>query len=74
MKSCAASGATIGLDERRSSFLDDLRKELALRYLEDTTVTVGELALQLGFSDTSNFVRAFRKWTGKTPGQYRDER
>ena len=57
-----------------SDFLDALRQELALRYLEESSVTVGELALQLGFSDTSNFVRAFRKWTGKTPGQYREER
>jgi len=56
-----------------SDFLDSVRRDLALRYLRESSVTVGELALQLGFSDTSNFVRAFRKWTGMTPGQYRDD-
>jgi len=56
-----------------SDFLDTVRRDLALRYLRESSVTVGELALQLGFSDTSNFVRAFRKWTGMTPGQYREQ-
>lgn len=51
--------------------LEDIRKHLALRYLEDDTLTVSEVGYLLGFSEPSVFLRAFRRWMGKTPGSYR---
>ncbi|UYP31315.1 AraC family transcriptional regulator [Pseudomonas sp. Z8(2022)] len=53
--------------------LDDVRKRLALQYLTTTHLPLYEIAQLLGFSDPSNFRRAFRKWTGKLPGDYRNE-
>ena len=51
--------------------LDQVRLELALRYLLDARMTMVDVALSLGFSDQSNFVKAFKRWQGETPGQYR---
>jgi AraC-like DNA-binding protein len=55
------------------SVIDDIRRELALRYLADSRIAVGEIAYLLGFSEGSAFHRAFRRWTRKTPKQYRAE-
>ncbi len=54
--------------------LDDVRKRLALQYLTTTQLPLYEIALLLGFNDSSNFRRAFRKWTGKLPSDYREAR
>lgn len=51
--------------------LDDLRRTLALHYLEGGKVSVNETAYLVGFSDPRAFSRAFKRWTLKTPGQYR---
>lgn len=51
--------------------LDEVRKRLALQYLETTHLPLFEIAQLLGFSDPSNFRRAFLKWTGKAPSHYR---
>ena len=51
--------------------LDQVRLELALRYLLDPRMTMVDIALSLGFSDQSNFVKAFKRWQGETPGQFR---
>jgi AraC-like DNA-binding protein len=51
--------------------LDEVRKRLALQYLSSTHLPLYEIAFLLGFSDPSNFRRAFKKWTGKAPGEYR---
>lgn len=53
--------------------LDEVRKRLALQYLTTTHLPLYEIAFLLGFSDPSNFRRAFKKWTGKAPGEYRRE-
>ncbi|MGJ3246929.1 MAG: AraC family transcriptional regulator [Elainellaceae cyanobacterium] len=47
--------------------LDNTRKELALRHLEDPTFPIHDIAFLLGFSEPSAFNRAFKRWTGKTP-------
>jgi AraC-like DNA-binding protein len=51
--------------------LNGLRRDLALRYLTEDRLAIGEAAYLLGFSDTSAFHRSFRRWTGQTPAQYR---
>lgn len=51
--------------------LSDLRKALAVEYLTQTDMTVDDIAIQLGYSDASNFARAFRRWTSKSPSDYR---
>ena len=51
--------------------LDDLRKGLAVEFLSQSDKTVDDIAHQLGYSDASNFARAFRRWTGKSPTDYR---
>jgi AraC-like DNA-binding protein len=53
------------------SMLDDLRRESALRHLEDPAVSVDDTAFLLGFSSAEAFRKAFNRWTGRTPGEYR---
>lgn len=43
----------------------------ALYYVENTEMTIEEIAHHTGYSDPSNFRRAFAKWTGKSPSDYR---
>lgn len=50
---------------------DGVRKELAIGWLADPDHSFADIALQLGFADTSSFYKAFRKWSGTNPGHYR---
>jgi AraC-like DNA-binding protein len=52
---------------------DTVRGRLAEEYLTDPSVSIAEVAFLLGFSDQSSFNRAFRRWTGQAPGQWRRE-
>lgn len=51
--------------------LDEVRFRLARRYLRTTSMDIGEIAHQLGFSDASGFTRAFRRWAGGTAMEFR---
>lgn len=51
--------------------LDQTRQNIALKYLKDPSTPIHSIAFLLGFSETSAFNRAFKRWTGKTPGDYR---
>ncbi len=51
--------------------LDELRHKLALEYLHGQKTTVNETAYLVGFSDPASFSRAFKRWTGKSPREYR---
>ncbi len=51
--------------------LDSLRRGLAVEYLTRSEHTIDEIAALLGYSDASNFARAFRRWTDKNPSDYR---
>jgi AraC-like DNA-binding protein len=50
---------------------DQLRRDLAIDYLSHSRRSVLDIALQLGFTERSAFHRAFRKWTGASPGEFR---
>jgi AraC-like DNA-binding protein len=54
-----------------SELLEQLRHELALSYLQKTDHDVQEIAFLLGYSLTAAFSRAFRRWEGKSPIEYR---
>ena len=51
--------------------LDEVRSDLARRYLRGPELAVCEVAYLLGFSEPSAFHRAFRRWTGTTPKEFR---
>ncbi|MDF5721038.1 MAG: AraC family transcriptional regulator [Rhizonema sp. PD37] len=51
--------------------LDETRQSLSIHYLQEQHMTVSEVAFLLGFSEASAFSRAFKRWTGTTPGEFR---
>lgn len=51
---------------------DDLRRDAAIEYLARADLTLCEIAGLLGFSEPSAFHRAFKRWTGVAPGEYRN--
>jgi AraC-like DNA-binding protein len=53
--------------------LDELRMQIAMKYLRTTRLANEDIALALGFSDATNFRRAFRRWTNKSPSEIRGE-
>ncbi len=54
-----------------SSLLDSSRRELGLQYVRNSQYSLSEIAYLLGFAEPGNFSRAFRRWYGKSPSQYR---
>jgi len=54
-----------------SRLLDQSRRELASWYLQQSSMSLSELALVLGYSEISAFSRAFRRWFGLSPRQWR---
>lgn len=54
--------------------VDDTRRDLALRYLEDPGKSITDVTFLLGFSGQSAFTRAFKRWTGMSPTQFREQR
>jgi AraC-like DNA-binding protein len=54
-----------------AELLDDTRRGLAIEYLKNRENTLTEIAFLLGYSEVSAFNRAFKRWTGKTPSDYR---
>jgi len=61
------------LEERGLNFsllLQKTRQELAIQYLREKRLSVIEISYLLGYSEQSAFARAFKQWTGKTPGRF----
>ena len=56
-----------------SELLHGLRSDLANRHLADRELAISQIAWLLGYRDVAAFSHAFRRWTGKTPGQARAE-
>ncbi|HEY5927555.1 MAG TPA: AraC family transcriptional regulator ligand-binding domain-containing protein [Kofleriaceae bacterium] len=62
------------LAERGTSYskiVDDTRRQLALGYIADASLSLVDVAYLCGFSEQSAFHRAFKRWTGVPPGEYR---
>jgi AraC-like DNA-binding protein len=79
----AQAARALGLSERTlarrmraeglsySALLDGVRRDAALQAVAQTTRALSDIALALGYAEPSVFTRAFRRWTGATPGQWR---
>ncbi|WP_166253247.1 AraC family transcriptional regulator [Marinobacter salicampi] len=64
------------LSERNTSYrelVESVLKDRAIQLLRYTNRSVSEIAYELGYADLSNFSRAFRKWTGKSASEFRDD-
>jgi len=62
------------LSEEKTSFqvlLDSIRQSEATRLVVSGKMSIGDIAHRIGFSDASNFSRAFNRWHSCSPGQYR---
>jgi AraC-like DNA-binding protein len=65
------------LNEEKTTYkqlFSAIRRELAIIYLNDRQISLAEISYLLGFSEPSAFHRAFKRWTGSTPGQFRNFR
>ncbi len=54
-----------------AELLDEMRKGTAQGYLQQPNISLAEVAYLLGFSEQSSFTRAFKRWTGATPKEFR---
>lgn len=62
------------LKEEGTSFrilTDEVREMLSIRLIQQTTLTMDQIAARLGYSDTANFFHAFKRWTGYPPKHFR---
>ncbi|MEH3145444.1 MAG: AraC family transcriptional regulator ligand-binding domain-containing protein [Methylobacterium frigidaeris] len=55
------------------SILEQIRADLAVRYVRDTTMPISQIAWRLGYRDPSAFIVAFKRWTGRPPSAVRRE-
>lgn len=70
---CSASTLQRQLSAEDTSYrevLESTRRDLAEAYLDEEKHSHAQIAFLVGFSDQSNFARAFKRWTGMSPGQY----
>lgn len=71
---CSRSTLQRQLSAEGTSYRDILettRRALATHYLKDGDQSQAQIAFMIGFADQSNFARAFKRWTGVSPGEYR---
>lgn len=53
--------------------INELRKDFAISYLKRHELSLSEISYLLGYADTSNFSRSFKRWTSMTPKEYRNK-
>jgi len=56
-----------------ADILDQFRFVLAQRYLSERELQISEIAWLLGYCEVGSFSHAFKRWTGKTPRQFRSQ-
>jgi len=56
---------------RFSELVETQRETLARQHLKQSTLSLDEIAERLGYGEQTSFGRAFKRWTGQTPQQYR---
>ncbi len=61
------------LDQSAVNYITEVRMEKAREYLKDTELSVIEIAENVGYEDSQYFFRVFKKTTGVTPLQYRQQ-
>ncbi len=61
-----------GLNTSYKAILDDTRKRLAMQYIRQSDISITTITYELGFLDSSSFSRSFKRWTGKSPSEYRN--
>lgn len=54
--------------------IDDVRRDLAFRYLDNERLVLPQVAFLLGYSEIASFMHSFQRWTGTTPARYRAEK
>lgn len=54
-----------------TALLDETRRQLAIEYVRDANTSLSEATFLLGYSEPANFTRAFKRWTGQTPSDFR---
>jgi AraC-like DNA-binding protein len=57
-----------------TALLNETQQELAIQYVRESHRSIGEITYLLGYSEPGSFTRAFRRWTGKSPLQFRGHR
>ena len=53
--------------------LDQVRESLSVQLLESTSLPIYDIAVSLGYADSSGFIRAFHRWTGVSPAAWRKQ-
>jgi AraC-like DNA-binding protein len=54
------------------SIVDEMRRSLATELLENTHLSIDQVAERIGFADATSFRKAFKKWTDRSPTDFRD--
>jgi AraC-like DNA-binding protein len=57
-----------------TALLNETQQQLAIQYIQESHRSIGEITYLLGYSEPGSFTRAFRRWTGKSPLQFRGHR
>ncbi len=75
----AAAGLSVRSFQRQPSqanlsyakLVEQVRFDQAVRWLQDPTVKLTDIAMELGYAEPANFSRAFKRWTGTSPREFR---